>query len=433
MKRMSLAGYAALSLPMAMAMLPIYMISPKFYGDALGIDLAALGIVLFLTRLLDTAQDPLIGRLVDLLQRIRHGWSALMVISTAILSTGFVMLFDPPQWGESGLLCWLALSLIIVYAAHSLINICYLTWGARLTDDIESRSRVTAWREAFGLVGVVVASVLPGFWVSDMGARTGYQIFSWVFVALLVIGLMTTLWFSPRPHIAMGKGLEGWRHALAPKGVRRVMWFYLFNAIAVAIPATLVLFYIDDVVQMPEKAGWFLGLYFLSGMLTLPVWVALSDRIGKARAWLAGTCLAVLALFFSGWVGAGEGMFYGLICLVAGAALGADVALPPAMLADAIPKGHRQSTGLYFGIWVLIGKFALAVAAGMALPSLKFFDYQPGQPATSGSLIVLYVFYRCFLKDLQPLHYCQSLKRSFFPGIVPKGIIMKLKHYLLLL
>lgn len=417
MKRLSLACYAALSLPMAMAMLPIYMISPKFYGDALGIDLAALGVVLFLTRLLDTAQDPLIGRLVDLLQRKKHGWSVLMVISTAVLAIGFVMLFAPPLWSELGLILWLAISLIVVYAAHSLINICYLTWGARLTDDVDARSRVTAWREAFGLVGVVVASVLPGFWVSDLGARAGYQIFSWVFVALLVIGLIATLWLSPRPKIAIGKGLEGWRNALAPKGVRRVMWFYLFNAIAVAIPATLVLFYIDDVVQMPDRAGWFLGLYFLSGMLTLPLWVALSDRIGKARAWLAGTCLAVLALLCSGWVGAGDGLFYGAVCLVAGAALGADVALPPAMLADAIPKGHRQSTGLYFGIWVLIGKFALAVAAGMALPGLKLFDYQPGQPATAGALILLYVFLPMVFKALATLALLPKFEAQFFSQV----------------
>jgi Na+/melibiose symporter-like transporter len=422
MKRLGLAGYAALSLPMAMAMLPIYMISPKFYGDALGIDLAALGAVLFLTRLLDTAQDPLIGRLVDLLQRKKHGWTMLMVISAMVLAVGFVMLFMPPNWSESRLLMWLAASLIIVYAAHSLINICYLTWGARLTDDVTGRARVTAWREAFGLIGVVVASVLPGFWVSDLGARAGYQLFAWVFVGLLGLGLMVTLLLSPKPQVATGHGLEGWRHALAPKGVRRVMWFYLFNAIAVAIPATLVLFYIDDVVQMPDQAGLFLGLYFLAGMLTLPVWVAVSDRIGKARAWLAGTCMAVLALFFSGWVGTGDGLLYGLICLVSGAALGADVALPPAMLADAIPKGHRQSTGLYFGIWVLIGKFALAVAAGVALPSLKLLDYQPGQPATTGSLIVLYVFLPMIFKALATLALLPKFGEQFFSRVFARKV-----------
>ncbi len=403
MNRLRLAGYAALSLPMAMGMLPIYMISPKFYGDSLGVDLAALGAVLFLTRLLDTAQDPLIGRLVDLLQRKRQGWQILMALAAIVLAIGFIMLFSPPQWGEAGLLWWLAVSLVVVYAAHSLISICYMTWGARLTDEVSGRARVTAWREAFGLIGVVLASVLPSFWVRDMGAREGYQLFAWVFVVLLFVGLACTLAFSPRPQISSGLGLEGWRHALAPKKVRRILWFYFFNAIAVAVPATLVLFYIDDVVQMPEQTGVFLGLYFLAGMLTLPGWVALSDRIGKARAWLAGTCLAVLALLCSAWVGAGDGVAYGVICLVAGAGLGADVALPPAMLADAIPRTHRQSTGLYFGVWVLIGKFALAVGAGLALPGLKALSYQPGQPDTAGALVALYVFLPIVFKVIATL------------------------------
>ena len=171
-----------------MAMLPIYMISPKFYGDSLGVDLAALGAVLFLVRLLDTAQDPLIGRLVDFLHRRKSGWTSLVVVAGIALSGGFVMLFHPPAWSERGLLVWLALSLAVVYTAHSLVSVCYLTWGARLTDDPAGRTRVTAWREAFGLAGVVFASVLPAAWVSDSGARAGYGQFAWVFVGVLAVG-----------------------------------------------------------------------------------------------------------------------------------------------------------------------------------------------------------------------------------------------------
>ena len=400
MKVRGLAGYAALGLPLAMAMLPIYMISPKFYGDALGVNLAALGAVLFLARLLDTIQDPFIGRLVDFLQHKKAGWPVLMSLGAVVLALGFVMLFDPPRWSETGLLAWLAVSLVVVYSAHSVINVCYLTWGARLTDDVDGRSRVTAWREAFGLVGVVVASMLPAFWVADEGARQGYRQFAWVFVGVLGVGLSWTLWQSPKPRIVGGQIREGWRHVLAPAAVRRVLWFYFFNAVSVAIPATLVLFYIDDVLQMPGRAGLFLGLYFLSGMLTLPLWVALADRLGKAQAWLGGTCLAILAFALVPLVGQGNGVLFGVVCLVSGAALGADLALPPAMLADVIPPAQRPRTGLYFGIWALIAKLALALAAGMSLPLLTVLDYQPGQPATAWALTSLYVVLPLLFKAL---------------------------------
>ena len=400
MRTTGLVAYAALGLPLAMAMLPIYMISPKFYGDGLGLDLAALGAILFLTRMFDTVQDPFLGRVVDAFQRKRHGWLLLMVVSAVILALGFVLLFTPPEWSKIGLLGWLTLSLLLVYFAHSLLSICYLTWGARLTDEVSQRSRVTAWREAFGLIGVVVASVLPTVWVAEWGARQGYQWFAWIFVGVLFVGLFSTLRWAPSPKVSAAGTLDGWRVALKPPVVRRVMWFYLLNAISVAIPATLVLFFIDDVVQAPQHAGMFLGIYFLAGMLTLPLWVALSDRIGKTRAWMLGSVLATASLLCAGLIEGGDIVAYGVICFMAGSALGADVALPPAMLADAIPEQHRKSTGLYFGIWVLISKFALAVAAGLALPSLKVFGYVPGQFQTTIGLTALYVFLPIVFKGI---------------------------------
>ena len=400
MNKRHLLGYATLSLPLAMSMMPIYMISPKFYGDVLGLELAALGAVLFFTRVLDTAQDPLIGRWVDATQHRRGGWAWLMFGASCALALGFLLLFMPPDWSQTGLLFWLSGSLILVYGAHSVLSVCYLTWGARLTDEVAGRARVTAWREAFGLVGVIVASVLPAVWVGQVGARVGYQWFAWLFAALLLFALGCTLRWSPSPKLPRHQARQRLREALAPTEVRRVLYFYLFNAISVAIPATLVLFFIDDVVQSPSHAGLFLGLYFCAGMLALPAWVVLAARVGKARAWLAGSGLAALSLLGTAWVGPGDIFFYSVICVLAGAALGADVALPPAMLADAIPSTHRQSTGLYFGIWVLIGKFALALAAGLALPALQVFNYQPGHPESTLALSLLYAVLPLLFKGL---------------------------------
>lgn len=412
MNKRNLLGYATLSLPLAMSMMPIYMISPKFYGDVLGLELAALGAVLFLTRLLDTAQDPLIGRLVDATQHRQGGWAWLMFGASCALAVGFVLLFTPPEWSQTGLLVWLAGALILVYGAHSVLSVCYLTWGARLTDDVTGRARVTAWREAFGLVGVVVASVLPAVWVAQQGARVGYQWFAWLFAVLLLVSLGSTLRWSAKPKLLGHQARQNWREALAPIALRRVLWFYLLNAISVAIPATLVLFFIDDVVQSPGDAGLFLGLYFGAGMLALPAWVVLAARVGKDRAWLVGSGLAALSLLCTAWVGAGDIFLYSLVCVVAGAGLGADVALPPAMLADAIPPTHRQSTGLYFGIWVLIGKLALALAAGLALPALQVFQYQPGHPESALALSRIYAFLPLLFKGLAMMVLFLQFPRS---------------------
>lgn len=398
MNASALSAYGALGLPLAMAMLPVYIMSPKFYGDTLGVDIAILGAVLFLARLVDTVQDPFIGRLVDFLQPRRHGWTWLMGLSTVFLGIGFVMLFSPAVEGQFALLVWLVGCLVIVYTAHSMMNVCYLAWGARLTDDITGRARVTAWREAFGLVGVVMASVVPAVWAASMGAAKGYVMFAWCFVVILVVGVLITLRFSPRPRLEQHSHSRSFTVALSVPMIRRVMFFYLFNAVSAAIPATLILFYIDDVLQLPAQAGVFLGLYFLSGLLALPLWVRLSDRIGKKQAWVVGSVLAVLALATAGFLQAGDALAYGLVCVAAGLALGADLALPPAMLADAIPAENRSSTGVYFGVWALIAKLSLALAAGLALPILGFLGYQPGTPGSATSLAMVYAWLPIFFK-----------------------------------
>ncbi len=398
MNAKALSAYGALGLPLAMAMLPVYIISPKFYGDTLGVDIVVLGVVLFLARLIDTIQDPYIGRLIDYLQRVRHGWTWLILTSTVFLAGGFVMLFSPAVKGQFALLIWLVGCLIVVYTAHSMINVCYLAWGARLTDDVTGRARVTAWREAFGLVGVVLASVVPAVWAASMGPVKGYVVFAWSFVVVLVLGVLITIRFSPRPQVERHEHSRSFASALSVPAIRRVMFFYLLNAISAAIPATLILFYIDDVLELPGQAGLFLGLYFIAGLVALPVWVRLSDRIGKQRAWMAGSILAVLALATAGFLQAGDALAYGVVCVVAGLALGADLALPPAMLADAIPVKNRSSTGVYFGVWALITKLSLALAAGLALPMLGLFGYQPGSQGSANSLAMVYAWLPIFFK-----------------------------------
>ena len=295
---------------------------------------------------------------------------------------------------------WLTCCLVLLYAAHSLLSICYVTWGTRLSDEPLVRSRVVAWREGLGLLGVILASVVPVVLVEEYGAGPGYRLFAYLFAATLCIGLATTLLWSPRPTEKLTALTAGWRAALAYRPVRQVYGFYLLNAVAVAVPATLVLFFISDVVQRPKDAGLFLGTYFIAGLLALPLWVALADRYGKRLAWLSGSVLAALALFGASAVGEGDVWLYGFVCLMAGAALGADLALPGAMLADAIPSDQRHNTGLYIGVWVLLGKLALAIAAGVTLPLLSWFDYQPGIATTATPLIALYVGLPIFLKAI---------------------------------
>jgi Na+/melibiose symporter-like transporter len=63
-----LLGYGGLALPVAALNLPLYVYLPTFYSAELGLDLAVVGSVLLLARLLDTVIDPVMGELSDRLR-----------------------------------------------------------------------------------------------------------------------------------------------------------------------------------------------------------------------------------------------------------------------------------------------------------------------------------------------------------------------------
>jgi len=396
-KNRALAAYGVLGLPLAMATLPIYVLVPNFYAADLGLGLTLTGAVLFLARLLDTVQDPWLGRLID--HRSPRGWTALLAAAAALLSLAMAALLIPPGGlGTFALAAWLGGLLALTYTLHSLVNITYLAWGARLSDHPNTRTRVAAWREGAGLFGVVLASVLPSAIANRYGMATGLAAFAVTFAVLLYIGTGALLFAAPRPQRAVRADTGNWRQPLRNPAFRRLAGVYFINAVAVAIPATLALFFIADRLQLARLTGLFLALYFVSGALGLPLWTHLADRIGKRRSWRIGMLTACAAFIWAVLLEPGSAWAYGAVCILSGLALGADLALPPALLADIIPVDERDSTAAYFGLWSFLAKLALALA-GLALPLLALSDYQPGT-AAGWNLALVYAGLPCVLKLL---------------------------------
>ena len=90
-----------------------------------------------------------------------------------------------------------------------------------------------------------------------------------------------------------------------------------------------------------------------------------------------------------------------MIAAVSGAALGADLALPPALLADVIGADSASAaTGAYFGVWNLVTKLNLALAAGLALPLLEMLGYRAGSTVGTTALAAMYCLLPCVLKML---------------------------------
>ena len=101
--------------------------------------------------------------------------------------------------------------------------------------------------------------------------------------------------------------------------------------------------------------------------------------------------------------------------LAGGVALGADLALPAALLAGVVQKaGHAgRAEGAYFGWWNFATKLNLALAAGLALPLLALAGYVPGtrDPAALQALAAAYTLLPCALKAAAALLLYSLVRR----------------------
>ena len=407
-------AYGLLGLPLAFVALPLYVLLPHHYAQAYAMPLATLGALLLGARLLDAAIDPLLGRFSDRLfaHSLCAVWTAGALAALALV-LGLAALFVPERFSADlprqpqRLLVWAALALLLTYTAYSLLGIAHQSWGARLGGNELQRSRTVAWREGCALVGVVLASVLP--------ALAGLPAMLAVFSAALALGWLA--WTrAPAPSSAPATATapttspappppaslwHPWRQA----AFRRLLAVFMLSGIASAVPATLVLFFVQDRLQAtPAQEPLFLGSYFLCAALAIPLWLKAVARWGLARTWLAGMLLSIAVFASVVTLGAGDVWPFVAVCALSGAALGADLALPGALLAGVVAQqgDSGQHEGTYFGWWNFATKLNLALAAGLALPLLGALGYSPGTRDAEAlrTLALAYAVLPCALKLL---------------------------------
>lgn len=395
-----LIAYAAPALPAAMLGLPLLVFLPAYYAEATSLSLTTIGVVLLIARLWDVAIDPAIGFLSD---RTRSPWGRRrpwMLAALPLVLIASHALFRPPEdAGVPYLLVWM----LLVYLGWSMLQIPHQAWGAELCTEYHGRNRVTAWRESLTVAGVALAASLPVLLPAGPGRpveEAALQAILWTTTILLPVAGFALLTRVPEPKALVAASWPGWRAGFdalrANFPFRRLIASYLVNGVANALPATLFLLYAGDVLDAGGNEGAFLLLYFLCGLASVPFWLAYARRAGKHRAWCHAMLIACVGFLPAPLLGAGDAIWFAAICVVTGLCFGADLALPASMQADVVDAETAETgiarTGLYFALWSVATKLALALAPALAFPLLEGAGYERGIAEGDG-LFVLAALY----------------------------------------
>lgn len=395
-----LMQYSLLAVPVAFAGFPLYVLAPDFYATHHGVSLAVLGAVLLCLRAFDAVQDPFIGATSD---RFSAKTFPLMIAAALLLVASIYGLFNPI--GLSAV-WWFSGCMLLAVTAYSILSINLNALGALWTSDKNEQTRIAGTREAFGLVGLLLAVIMPGALAKYVPADEVYLWFSAILGVLMIFALFAfSRWFTHKP-LAIRKPYQQqhiWTTLRTlPASTHRLYVVYGLSVLASSIPAVLVIFFIRDRLNAESYTGLFLLLYFLSGALAMPLWKTLSTQYGKHRAWLMSILLAVASFVWAFFLGAGDIWQYAFICIVSGMALGGDLALPPSILADQLHEHESDSSAAtQFSILALLTKAGLAVGSAISLPLLDVAGFVPASGNTASALNALsaaYALIPCLIK-----------------------------------
>lgn len=394
--RWHVIAYAGPMIALSIVNMLLIAYVPNFYADEIGIGLGVVGAIFMAARGFDAVIDPVIGNWSD---RTRSRWGRRKPW-IAIAAPAFMLMtwlfFQPPK----GIgVTYLAVVAMLFYVAYAAVIIPYMSWGAEIRRDYAGRTMVNSVREAAGIIGTIVATILPVMILPLLvqGDPTLRQILGLLALTTIVILALTVPValkaapqgdFEPHPSLGLFSALKLLR---ANKPLLRMLLAIFVVWLGGAFHNSTVLFFVTEGLGLGRADFlWLVLAQYVLALISLPVWTRIADKYGRHRALVLGAMGYFLA--HQGFHFVGHGEFAGAIAVYVLAGFMTPViwVMPPAIVADTVEygmlKGAEDDAALYLALYAFVQKMALAIGVGFALALAGGLGFDPQAPLTPDGL-----------------------------------------------
>ncbi len=283
-----------------------------FYTEVFGLSAGAAATMFLAVRLVDVVWDPIVGTIVDTHSTRWGRYRGWLVIAGIPLSALAVLVF----WtGASGSLLYAYVTYVGLSMLYTLLNVPYGALNSSLTRDNDEISVLTTTRMflanigglavAFGVPVLVKVFSADGRWdtpASAGGWLTTMSIYAAVGLAVLVFTFTQTkervvMDDAAAEQVRVTDLVTEFRR----NGPLRVVAFFFVTAFAMmSVGNAGAAYYMNDVVDAPDKVQWFNALSVLPAFVFLPLVPRIRRRIGKKALFIAflGIGIAGLAMLY---------------------------------------------------------------------------------------------------------------------------------------
>ena len=363
---------------------------PAFFAEVHGFEISVIGIIIFLSKLIDIITDPLVGWLNDKNFFPRKAYLLIGGILSGLALTQLFLKQDIDQ--EIFLFVWLS----ILYLGWTMFQIPYLSIGYDLEKNYFLRTKLSATREFFILLGLFCSLGIPMFF-SISNEKLLENI---VFIATL-FGLMGLILFCSLIPENKRTNEKKMKFKKVIKNLKKNIYFskiflvLVVNNLANVFPMVLFAFFITYVLGGDDSnRQTTLFFYFLFAIMGVPFWTIISKKYGKKEVWSLSLFMSAMFFLLVFFLEDGNFVFFIIISCITGFCLGADLIIPPSIQAD-ITDWHRSKfgediSGVLFSIITFLNNFAFALVSIFIFGIMGVLDFDTdGEINTNVRLFII--------------------------------------------
>jgi len=396
-----IAAFAAPAGPLLALSLPPIIFLPPYFASELGLPLYAVSAIFFGVRIADIIIDPTLGGFQD---RTEHSWGRRrfwLSISTLPLMALIWFVFIG-MW--PGVPVWVAaLAVFVLYFVYASAMLAHLGWAGELIPTYHGRTHVLGAVQVASMIGQVLMLVIAGFVAQAPGGSDAAAVHAmgWTLVMLLPAMVLLAVSIVPEPrrppqqHMTLRQALST---LIENRLVQRVLLPDFLLGIAQGVSGGLFLFYFQFILGFERESQTLLAIYFIAGLVGVPVWWFAARRWGKDRALQGALIYTSITTAILLVLPPNQFWLVAPFMVVAGLAQGGGVLLTRSLMADVVDddelKTGARRSGLFFGLLLTTSK--LGVAAGpitYAILGLVGFDAAAGAANRPEALLTLQILF----------------------------------------
>ncbi len=273
-----------------------------FYVVELKMDPAMYGLAIGIWAVYNSINDPLFGWLMD---RFPTRWGRRipwMITFSIPLCISFALIWTPPRFDSMTLtFFWLVLMLLVFDTGYTIVILAWAALFPEMFKRLEERSFVSAARQIFSIVALVVALVVTPFFVKD-GDIASYGRFGWILAGISLVNIIVAIFGCNEPHskteeLETYSLKEGIHILLTNRNFQAFLFVNTMTYYAYGQLLSMFPFYRKFILGKTEQFETLAyGTALAVTVLALPLWVRYTNKTSPKRTFVSSSIAFSIAL-----------------------------------------------------------------------------------------------------------------------------------------